>query len=477
MKVAIVHYHLRPGGLSRAIVPTFSALQKQHQSVFFTGEIPEDDFPDGVPCAVMHGLDDEDAPAECGPTLARSLLKQAEAAFGSLPDVWHFFNPFTGKNLPIIDAVSELAKGGHRLLLHLSDFAEDGRAATYQHLRETGLRSRLYPVAPHIHYSTINRRDFLYMQEAGVPSEQLHYLRNPVTAPAPSTAVTDDARLCLYPTRGIRRKNVGELLLWSAVRDDMEYGLTLPPDGGVDCRRFAAWWDLVNDLNLPVRFNLGQQPNVYFTDLVEQSRAFITTSVNEAFGLAFLEPWLSGRPVVGRALPEVITEFGAEGIELEHLYEQLNVPLEWLDTERLGHDVVEAWKRSMRAYGRDVEGDDIDRIRAQCMGHGHIDFGFLSEAYQAEVVRHVTADSDAAEYILQQLPDAVDVSDKIMQTNVQQIRNRFSPFAYGERLKMIYQRIAGGTAGDVDYLDADVVLAKYLQPERFSLLRAVDFDH
>ena len=35
----------------------------------------------------------------------------------------------------------------------------------------------------------------------------------------------------------------------------------------------------------------------------------VTTSVAEGFGLAFLEPWLFGKGLLGRNLPEITVDF------------------------------------------------------------------------------------------------------------------------------------------------------------------------
>ena len=42
------------------------------------------------------------------------------------------------------------------------------------------LASVLYPQAEHIHYATLNRRDWSILRDAGVPLARLHLLPNPV---------------------------------------------------------------------------------------------------------------------------------------------------------------------------------------------------------------------------------------------------------------------------------------------------------
>ncbi len=61
--------------------------------------------------------------------------------------------------------------------------------------------------------------------------------------------------------------------------------------------------------------------------MIAKADALITTSVAEGFGLAFLEPWLASKPLVGRNLPEITADFAEHGLDLSALYNCLPVPL------------------------------------------------------------------------------------------------------------------------------------------------------
>ena len=60
--------------------------------------------------------------------------------------------------------------------------------------------------------------------------------------------------------------------------------------------------------------------------------ALVTTSIAEGFGLAFLEPWISGSSVVGRNLPDITEDFS---VELDHLYDRFDVPVDRVDLREL----------------------------------------------------------------------------------------------------------------------------------------------
>jgi hypothetical protein len=130
---------------------------------------------------------------------------------------------------------------GARLLLHIHDFAEDGRPENYQRLRANWDAS--IPVGPRVHYALLNRRDRSFVLQAGCPDTrgslvaQSHRVdggRN--YAPASASGVM------LYPTRAIRRKNLGEFLLWSLLGPaDTRWQTTLEPTSASDRPAYARW--------------------------------------------------------------------------------------------------------------------------------------------------------------------------------------------------------------------------------------------
>jgi hypothetical protein len=137
-------------------------------------------------------------------------------AFGGEPDVWHIHNHSLGKNPALTQEVSNLAMAGQKILLQIHDFAEDGRPDNYRNLGK--LKNRLYPIAPHIHYAALNKRDDRFLLAAGIPKSNLHLLPNSVSPLPPTQSLKPKAQsLFVYPCRAIRRKNLGELLLWSTL--------------------------------------------------------------------------------------------------------------------------------------------------------------------------------------------------------------------------------------------------------------------
>ncbi len=228
MKVAIVHPHFRRGGVTRVVENAVAALAPHAVEIAcLSGEpyagtaLPRHTEVPGL------GYINEFSPTAPA-ALAADLRAAARTALGGEPDIWHIHNHSLGKNVHLPGALRLLAEEGARLLLQLHDFAEDGRPENYRRLQAAYPERRtfahsLYPASPAVHYAVLNGRDEAALRTAGVPEGRRHLLPNPVAVPA----LTDDApppelppgteRLILYPTRAIRRKNLGELLLHAAL--------------------------------------------------------------------------------------------------------------------------------------------------------------------------------------------------------------------------------------------------------------------
>lgn len=331
MRIAIVHYHLRGGGVSTVIRQALRSFrQESHEAVLITG----DEQPPEFARVFVQGLgyDSKIEPEE----LCRRLRQAALQAFHGPADLWHFHNHALGKNAAIGQAVADLARDGQRLLLQLHDFAEDGRLGPAEAMMD---RSLFYPNAPHVHFACVNQRDMGLLQKAGLPNERIHYLPNPVEGDAaPRLEHSDDQRqLWFYPTRGIPRKNLGEAVMLAVLgRGGLAIATSQSPENPAWHAQHSAWEDFAKLHQLPIYFGavgryspktLGLSPmeSSSFEAWLSSSTAILTTSRAEGFGYAFLEPQLWGIPVVGRALPEILADYEAQEIEFPGLYSRLEI--------------------------------------------------------------------------------------------------------------------------------------------------------
>lgn len=502
MRIVIVHFHLQTGGVTRVIQHACAALTAAgHRVAVLSGEPPRQPAALAARVEVIPALGYEERRAPLGPTALRQAMERAARhALGGVPDLWHVHNHCLGKNLAVPEALGQLAEAGHRLLLQPHDFAEDGRPALYRRMLATlagedgaALAARLYPLAPQIHYATLNARDDRFLAAAGVPDAHRHRLPNAVSfaaepGPRPQHAAHGalegatldgeqaasslDHRRWLYPTRAIRRKNLGELLLWAALAGPEDrFATTQAPQNPLEQPIYARWVALIQELALPVDLELGARGGD-FAALLAASHALISTSVGEGFGLAFLEPWLIGRPLAGRDLPEITADFRADGLDLDGLYQRLPVPLEWLDAAALRQRMDAALARAAEAYGRAREHADLARAWAAAIdAHQRIDFGRLDEEAQIEVLRHLRADSAARSALDASAPPLMADAGRIAH-NRALVEREYMLAGYRHRLEAIYQALlAAASAPPQDHADGQTLIARFQAPERLYLLR------
>jgi len=484
-----VHYHLRPGGVTRVIQQTLAAVSSHLRTIVLSGEPPQADMP-VEPFAVVEWLRYGATLHAPAPQLADELRAAATQALGGRPDIWHIHNHALGKNLTLPAVVAFLAEQGERILLHLHDFAEDGRPANYRLLQ--ALSSPLYPQGTHVCYGVLNQRDHRFFVAAGVPETQLRDLPNPIhrelsTSPQPLSEGEGNIisppcwggdgggvfeTLMLYPVRGIRRKNLGEFLLWAAMAEPGEqFALTRAPQNPTEQPRYAEWVALAEALRLPVAFDLGKQWPGTFDSLIAAASAILTTSVAEGFGLTFLEPWLADRAVVGRKLPEITTEFEQAGIDLSGLYDRLWIPLDWVGRERVEDEIRRALPPVFAAYGRAATPDDIRRAVNAAISGDQVDMGRLSEILQQDVIRQVAQSAAKCSEIR---PNRLLISPRDAERirgNRETIERCFHLAGYGARLLRIYDELAAAPVAALPPLDPQRLLDQFLAPERFCLLR------
>ena len=485
MRVAVVHYHLRRGGVSRVIEHALAALASSSVKIaVLSGDSSGMAIENSERVTIVPELDYRIGPNRIAPAnLAESLRTQAARVLGGAPDVWHIHNHHLGKNTSLTAAVAALARERERMLLHIHDFPEDGRAENYRALRQDlgggtnqGLRSQLYPVGPRISYGVLNRRDRKLLLAAGMPEARICWLPNPVVAFAPNDSERPEPpkifdSLTLYPTRAIRRKNLGEAILWAALAPAGQgLGCSLAPENPLERPGYDRWVDFAEHWSLPVRFELGVGSKIPFASWITAADRLLTTSVAEGFGLAFLEPWLFEHPVVGRNLPEITGDFAREGVDLSHMYDRLALPVTWLKLSELEGDLTAAMRRVYERYGLVAEKSAIDLTWNSMIVDRTVDFGRLDERYQRRIIERLIKDPSASVALQPDRP--VTGAIPPVSRNRDIIDRRFSLERYGQWLMAGYEDLMRGDSSALEWIDPLEVLNQFLDPVRFNLLRS-----
>lgn len=485
LRVAIVHYHFKRGGVTRVVESTIKGLSQLNADIevkVFAGEIPESfAYPEqAVTVPALHYANTQSQPPSTE-TLYAELIEAARTAFGDLPDIWHLHNHSLGKNAALSGLVHRLAKDGAALLLQMHDFAEDGRPRNYQSLQsEPGVIKTLYPISDRIHYAVLNQRDHQNFLSTGLDPKQLHSLPNPVEAdsaqagPSSAQAIRDQykaERLHLYPVRALRRKNFGEMLLWAACAQPGEvFANTLGPTNANYQAAYQDWQDCAEKHQLPVHFSIGEQSDYSFPELIDAASVILSTSIAEGFGMGFLEPWLFNKQLIGRDIPEISADFKAAGLQLDSLYSHIAIPEDWIDTRYLKATLYSELASTYQAYQTELPDDVVDLAYAAIQTADGLDFGGLDETLQKQVIAHVCCSESATAEIRSQL-QRPDPGTEIQQMNREICLQKFGLQTYAEKLYTIYQTILAAPVSQPKALDPKAVLQAFLKPQNFRLLR------
>jgi hypothetical protein len=374
MKIVYLHHHLRQGGVTKVIKDQIKSLNTAVKPLVIVGETPSVpvDCPFTVVPAISYDRDRNDS--ESPENIARSILNTIHTRWKDGADLLHIHNPILGKNKDFVRVIKTLISMGVNVLLQIHDFAEDGRPYGYG--------QEEYPAD--CHYGVINMRDHGILIRAGLKEEGLHYIPNAVH---PMKISKDGGKkdTVLYPIRAIRRKNIGEAVLLSLfLPQDKKVGITLEPTSPLDKKSYQSWIDFVKTEKLKVQFRLGVD-NDYET-VISRSICMITTSIKEGFGLAYLEPWGLGRMLYGRLLPDICADFIKKGLSLKHLYENILIPVDFMDIELLKQKWKSCYKEKLMMYGLSFDRKKIDEGFQKLTKEGCIDFGDLSCDLQKQVV-------------------------------------------------------------------------------------------
>jgi glycosyltransferase involved in cell wall biosynthesis len=480
-KIVIVHYHLRRGGVMRVIEAACEVLAARGDEVLIlSGEPPVTNGLKATVRVVPSLNYRKTGSSVVAESLAEQLKKEAVAFFGSDPDLWHFHNPTLAKNVLFPSVVRELASQGERIVLQLHDFSEDGRPGNYSSQRsffdtESSFEETLYPIAKQIHYATINQRDHDFLKAAGIPGGNLHVIPNAIPDLAVTTTPEDrpfskGKLFALYPSRGIRRKNIGELLLLALIYGDrVDFATSLSPENPDWQQIHREWVDLAAELHLPVTLGIADGEEYSFLDLLGWSDFIVTTSIAEGFGLAFLEPWIIGKPVMGRDLPDITRDFSANGIEMNNLYQRIDLPVEWLEEKELVEAIESMLRRSYLAYDCQLPRGAVKQTLKAWVKKGRIDFGVLSEPFQMQILRKLRENPELLDSL--SIPRLALYTDREILSRRDTIREVYSLANYGIRIEKMYSKVRSSSVGKVKHLATRKVLAQFLNPSRLNLLR------
>ena len=481
MAVVIIHYHLSAGGVTRVIEATSRCLdQGGIPHLVLTGVAPTSE---DLPCRVIEGLSYRRESAGLSASgLVAEMRSAAAETLGPGPHVWHFHNHSLGVNLLMAEMVAILARAGERLVLQLHDLAEDGRPGNYPLLAD---HDSPYPHAPQIRYAFLNSRDRDRFITAGLTEDLAVLLPNPIHLP--STPIQDHSNQArvLYPVRGIRRKNLGEVFLLAALSPPGTcYATTLAPTQLRWLPYFEKWQAFARTSGLPVDLGVvgriaTKSGDSSFEAWQAQATHLLSTSVAEGFGLAFLEAAAIGKPLFGRNLPTITLDHAAQGIESGRLYERLLIPSSWIDPEALRQQLTATLQSLFTAYGCDLTSRFVEEASAAMEFEGHHDFGNLPEDLQQRVIRRLLEGADRDDVRVDLKGGCLPATEWIAKTLAERTPTvrldqlaHYSPKAHLLRLTALYDELLAVTPQTPGFLAKHRILRQYLRAEDFHFLHA-----
>lgn len=464
VNIVLIHYHLKTGGVTSVIKDQIMALQgKGCDFMVLAGSLPKGPFPAPI-IRIPELAYDRDVTGSPEPqTIANDILTAIHRHWARGADIIHVHNPTLTKNRYLQPVLHKLQQDGQRILCQIHDFAEDGRPNVY--LED--------PYIGNCHYIAINPRDWKLLLKAGLSPKGCHLLPNAVSTFHTRICRDGEAETVLYPVRAIRRKNIGEAILLSLFFKAAQHlAITLPPNSPNDIESYNQWRDFVEYHHLNIDFEAGLANS--YQDLLNGCRYVLTTSITEGYGFSFLEAWTAGKAIWGRALPDICQGFTRMGVQLDHLYRQLKVPLEWLDEQCLSHDWTSALKAAARQFGFVLSPAEIAAAWKTVSADRLIDFGLLAETYQRAVIHHLLLHYRDRTRLIRinpflAQPGPPEASAQLIAHNKTAIEKHFNHQRYARDLRVVYNRVVKTPIRH--QIHKQTISVEFLKPKYFSMLK------
>lgn len=390
MTLVIVHYHLRPGGIRRIIELATPHLlrgspRRITRVVLLTGEAGDPAWVErfaqqlsGVPVKVVvdpsaHYLSHpRRSPHRITLQLQYTLARLLASADASNTLVWAH-NLGVGRNLILSRELAQAcAKREVPLVAHHHDWWFDNRWARWREVRRFGVRTlsataqAVFPRRGNVLHAAINQADSAILgRHFGNGAVWLPNLTDP--APSPKGERVRAARrwldrhlghrgavVWLLPCRTLRRKNIAEALLLARwLRPDAWLVVTGAASSVDELPYFRALQDAARDSGWRLRLGVlagqeSQQPTV--AELFAASEAALLTSIQEGFGLPYLEAAAAGRPLIARRVPSIAPDLRQFGFRFPQAYDEVRIApglFAWAAERARQRERFKSWRSSL----------------------------------------------------------------------------------------------------------------------------------
>jgi len=387
LDLVIVHNHFRPGGVRRVIELGTPFLVKRlkppvRRVMLVSGEGPAESWwrtfqdqlaPVPVVChnhpALKYVSEQPRPSAKTMAVRVRTFLSRLFAENSTKKAVVWAHNQALGRNLLLTRELERLCRRlGLLLIFHHHDWWFDNRWQRWPEIRASGFGSlsrvaqTVFPVDSSVRHVAINQHDAAVLQH--------HFPQLSGWVPNPASVTTAEpllderamrrwvhrqigtnAPLWVMPCRLLRRKNVAEALLLARW---LRPGAWLVTTAGVSSPEEQPYAARLNSAakryGWPLRLSVlaeteGRGPTV--ADLLAASETVLLTSLQEGFGLPFIEAAAARRPLIARALPNITPDLAKWGLALPQAYDELYVDtnlFDWWDERKRQAQLFWAWR-------------------------------------------------------------------------------------------------------------------------------------
>ncbi|MES2466639.1 MAG: glycosyltransferase [Verrucomicrobiota bacterium] len=424
MRLVVFHYHDRPGGvrqvISRGLPRLVERLGRVAEVILLMGEMTDPDWVKGLEVSLAGVPLRVVTHRELGYLSGRDQALGGEAVervqellSGQDVLVWAH-NLSVGRNVPLLRHLPDwCASAGARLWLHHHDWWWDGRWARWADWQASGIADLeealelSIPTGPHLRHWCVNQADLAWLQTragasarwVGNPLPELAYPDKSEVHAARAwlQSLTQGRRLWLAPVRALRRKNLAEALLLAQQQDEPTCLVTtggpsspaeVPPWEALCAAAARHHWPLVPAVlaqgaricNPPRWPGLSSIPSL--TAILSASDAIAMPSLQEGFGLPYLEAAALEKPLLARALPDVSANLNALGCALPGTYNKLPVAPGSFNAARESIRLAGRWAL-LRSSLPEILRMDLEPIQTV----EGTDFGCLSLEAQMEVLQ------------------------------------------------------------------------------------------
>ena len=331
MKILFLHYYFKKDGVFKVVLNNILGLKEQDEKIEFV--LAGDSFIDSIPSYVEKRYIDWDSDDVI------SEIKRVS----SDADIIIIENPVVGIFPRATLAFKEFVEQNpdKKIIYRIHDFIDDRPHLSEEFFKLFTTLKEVYPISDNVHFITLTSFDKNRLLAKGL--KNVSVLPNSIVESdlytneknamklrerfEESGVIKPGEKIISYPVRVLRRKNIEEAILITKLLNNFlgnhRLIVTVPyeDDYGEEIKKLAEKHNVPCSIGEAHKFLDYGKGEFTTADLFAISDLVISTSIKEGFGFAFIEPWVSGTPLIGRKIPEITKDFEEAGIDLSALYD------------------------------------------------------------------------------------------------------------------------------------------------------------